>query len=104
MTANARTATATTTQIVPFGRCSISTTATVKPAAMRTTAARIVPVRERFAVNAVASRESAREVGHHLLDVRLAQRRERDHARLDVLGPRPPRSLRFAEEHDALDA
>ena len=104
MTANAPTATATTTQIVPFGRCSISTTATVKPAAMSTTAARIVPVRERFAVNAVASRESAREVGRHLLDVRLAQRRERDHERLDVLGPRPPRSLRLAEEHDALDA
>jgi hypothetical protein len=93
MTANAPTATATTIQIVPFGRCSISTTATVKPAAMSTTAARIVPVRERFAVNAAASRsrEEPREAGRHPLDVGLAQRRERDHQRLDVLGPRPPR-------------
>ena len=91
MIASAPTATATTIQIVPFGRCSISTTATVNPAAMSTTAERIVPVRERLAVNGAASREERREIGRHPLDVVLAQRGERDHQRLDVLGPRPPR-------------
>lgn len=72
MSASAPTATATTIQIVPFGRCSISTTATVNPAAMSTTAARIVPVRDRFAVNGVVSREKPRQVGRHPLDVGLA--------------------------------
>jgi hypothetical protein len=72
MIASAPTATATTIQIVPFGRCSISTTATVNPAAMSTTAARIVPVRDRFAVNGAVSREKPREVGRDSLDVGLA--------------------------------
>ena len=72
MIASAPAAIATTIQIVPFGRCSISTTATVNPAAMSTTAARIVPVRDRFAVNGAVSREKARQVGRHPRDVGLA--------------------------------
>jgi hypothetical protein len=57
MIASAPTVIAATIQIVPFGRCSISTTATMKPAAINTTAARIVPIRDRFPINEVGSRE-----------------------------------------------
>ena len=57
MIASATTVIAATIQIVPLGRCSISTTATVNPAAISTTAARIVPIRDRFPINDVGSRE-----------------------------------------------
>ena len=48
MTARIATAAATTSQIVPFGMRSISTTATANPAAITTQAASTVPVCDRF--------------------------------------------------------
>src|SRR5207244_12802221 len=104
MTASATTAPATTIQIVPFGRRSISTTATVNPAAMSTAAARIVPVRDRFPITDVASREQARELGRDSRDVGRLRRRQRDDPRRDVLRPRPPGHLLGAEERDAAAA
>jgi hypothetical protein len=55
MIASSATAIATTTQIVPFGSRSISTTATANPAAMSTLAARIVPVWDRSTLTVAAS-------------------------------------------------
>src|SRR5690349_19811124 len=99
MTARAATATATTIQIVPFWSRSISTTATANPAAMRTLAARTVPVRDRRALTA-ALPEHARDRRHHSRGVGVVRRRRRDHQRLDVMGPRPPDELIGPEEDD----
>src|SRR6266849_6439635 len=94
MIASITTAAATTIQIVPFGRRSISTTATVTPAAS------IGPVRDRFPLMGAVSLEHGCELAQHARGVGLIQRRQRDDQRLDAFCPRLPDQSVGAEEND----
>ncbi len=75
MTARIATAAPTMTQIVPFGRRSISTPAIANPAAMSTLAARIELVRDRLPLTAAVSSEQGQERCGHSCGVRSVRRR-----------------------------
>jgi len=69
MAATIAAAAATTSQIVPFGKCISSTIPTAKPAAMTTPPTRIIPNRARRALTPVPSSDGPRQRAPHSVDV-----------------------------------
>src|SRR6266850_383615 len=99
MAATIAAAAATTSQIVPFGKCISSTIPTAKPAAMTTTPASTMPIRARRALTSTPSSDERRQHGPHSIDVGGLDGLRRYQLRFHVSCPRPPRDVVGREEH-----
>src|SRR5262245_49929510 len=99
MAATIAAAAATTSQIVPFGKCISSTIATAKPAATTTTPASTMPLRARCVLNRVSSSQARLQGSTHAFDVREIDHLRRYREEIGVGRPRAPREVLGREEH-----